>query len=437
MEKSIFNNMPSAPFAGFHFIPHDQNASHGRYRESDGNQRRNGEAFLDTAQSLSMLCYGATEDNSDAHGGMIARSIANQSCMLENGKLGISDDKQKFLLRFKSFDAPDGKALTVDALVKLAAHFNETNPNAPMRVNGTSQLQSVKQKQSDNAAENGKGQAGFLERMSGNGGGGINCKLMNKGLSKGEALQEIRDISGHGSGISGYFFTSGMTGDSTGHVESLLIDGHDVINIIPFNKSGDNQITEADYPGLYTSDVQQLLKKSEVRARRHIMPQATEGECASLGLSYLKNYLKDDCKQLDAYTVKLSFHDEGSERKFFLPSPWVLRYSQSSLYAKLIHAVVASDDAYHTIEHQKCDVWGREKYIESYTVLTLKGMLEDKGCTWPKNVSLEKFRASWLSAYESAMTKREQMTAAGENQYLIYRSVRDHKKAKALKQPKA
>lgn len=249
------------------------------------------------------------------------------------------------------------------------------------------------------------------------------------GLSKDEAIEEIREFAGkqNPDALAGYLYTSGVSKGKQ-HVETLLLDGQDVINLIPFNTYGDKKIARSDLTGLYTSDIANLvaLEFKDRKSSLQFCPQATEKECASLGLAYLKEYGKNQAEQLRKYTLKLSFESE----RFLLPSPQVLRYSQSELYTKLVRAMVEGTDETLIVEHKG----------KKYKVLTLNGILARKGKIDSSGpVDLEEFRSRWLAGFNAAMEKRSAMDFHSlkynttENQYLVYKAARNMEKLEHLK----
>ena len=155
-------------------------------------------------------------------------------------------------------------------------------------------------------------------------------------------------------------------------------------------------------------------------------PQAERLECGTLGMMYLKELLKDDAKQLHEFTLQIRFSSAEQQYFFFLPSPQVLRYSQSTRFNKVIAAML-EDEVSVEVTH------GAERY-EVYTVRTLLEVsLRDAQV---KNVpdqvrhlegvltDLPRFRDKWLAAYYEMGTKRAMMTKEEKNHYLCYTTKR-------------
>jgi hypothetical protein len=249
------------------------------------------------------------------------------------------------------------------------------------------------------------------------------------GLNKEEAVDEMREIAhklGPGESAA-YFYTSGIA-EGNQHVETLLLHRAEgtgkifFVNLIPFNVENERKIMQGDLKdeALFTSDLTPFVaqKASDRSSRRLFCPQATKEECASLGIAFAKEMMKNGAEQLKNFTLTLIV----GKAQFFLLSPQVLRYSQSQLYLRLMHAMVESTDSSVIVKHN-----GKE-----YKVLTLNGMLAHGGTiAFPDKVNIEEFRARWLAGFEAAMPRRSAMdltnekTMGTENQYLAYMATRN------------
>lgn len=203
-----------------------------------------------------------------------------------------------------------------------------------------------------------------------------------------------------------------------GHIESYVVcSTGKVINAVPYS-SGNGARPEVK--GQYSADVTPFLIDE-----RRVLPQGGDVECGTLGLSYLKQYLKDNAKQLNENTLLLDIATGNRQRHFHLPSPQVLKYSQSELYAKLVRAMVAGNENVVTVEHKgkKIRVITLQGFLNSGAVASRPDGMEIPG-------GIENFRKNWLELCDISDAKRLQMRAADRNLYTTYTSQRLEKKAR-------
>lgn len=208
------------------------------------------------------------------------------------------------------------------------------------------------------------------------------------------------------------------------HIQTYIITPDKMIDVVPMEKHP--LIGAQEFPGMYTSEVENFCcayteEKADgdgdmqrVRERAWFSPLSVQ-MCATIGLAYAKEYLKDGAYQLKNYTLAVSAKNISSDASlgksaesfsFFLPSPHVLRYSQSELYIKILRAMVDSDNEFVTIRHKKV----------MYEVNTLLWMLVNGAKIEflnGKDFSFDEmtlFRARWLKAFDQyAVAKRDLM----------------------------
>jgi hypothetical protein len=190
----------------------------------------------------------------------------------------------------------------------------------------------------------------------------------------------------------------------------LVSSAGKIINVIPFTPQGAPQVA-----GQYSADVGAL----RLDEGRQVSPQAGSIGCGTLGLSYLKQYLKDDAKQLNEGSLLVDVQLDGEAVNFHLPSAQVLKYSQSDLYAKLMRAIVAGEEPTAKVHHNG----------DEHEVRTLQGLIE-AGATIGRPDGgamaggLDAFRAAWLAQCDASDQQRAQMRAGARNHYLAYSSAR-------------
>lgn len=245
-------------------------------------------------------------------------------------------------------------------------------------------------------------------------------------ISPNAVLDEVKNLALDSQKFIGYPYPASQ---NIPHIETLIIGHHnEIFNIVPHNllESTHLLILARKYNLiLYTSDIAKLMSPI-----KKLSPQVTSRECGSIGLAYLKEYLKNNAEQLNTYTLKIiyNFKDDHS-RCFLLPSPQVLRYSQSMLYVKLIHAMVEEKNSEATINHK----------TNEYKIITLTGLLKNNAVIKTmndKNLSqneLNIFCQTWLEAYQVMLKKKESMHAINSegieiNAYLAYLAQKNLKK---------
>lgn len=226
---------------------------------------------------------------------------------------------------------------------------------------------------------------------------------------------------------AGYLNTEGKRGHDTSHVECLIIAKDKIIKPIEWHAVRHGAIEIDHYPNAVDADLYKFTQSACYQ------PQSDILTCASLSISYLKQLLKNDAEQLKNLTLSVpyfrntSFNQSSSLCHFFVPSPQVLRYSQSSTYNEYIAALVLEEDP-GFFKHQY-------KWI-AFT--TLKNELERTLYTAKqKNLpdlikevqqilyQLPTFREKWKTAFEQMRWIRSLMDDhSGFNRTLAYTSQR-------------
>jgi hypothetical protein len=228
-------------------------------------------------------------------------------------------------------------------------------------------------------------------------------------------------------GHRGYLFAS--TPQPKGHVETYVITSAG--DVIWLNLSGPLW-THPEPANLFIPDPMPFV----VSGRGWAGPQADEVSCGPLGLSYLKQYLKDGAHQLNHRTLMVTHRPKGrgSAVRFHLPSPQVLRYSQSGFYAKLLGAMVGGQGDHAEVVHED----------KKYQILTLRGMAQAGArirrpldIHRMKDSALDEFVRPWMDDFRQAMHERAAMPnlvrfRKGKNSYLTYTGHRLGHKADQL-----
>ncbi len=185
-------------------------------------------------------------------------------------------------------------------------------------------------------------------------------------LNKEQALEEIKKIQENLNDSENiiYFFTNDKR-IGPGHFECLYIRKTEIIKPVHWYLDDSNIIDSKDLNNLFITDLSNYV--SPVLNFKLLQPQVDLVSCGTLGLMYLKELLKNDAHQLNMHTLKLTLIQEENELvKLFIPSPHVLRYSQSSFYNSLLLAMIKNDKE-STIKYKNI----------KYRVKPLKQVLED------------------------------------------------------------
>jgi hypothetical protein len=171
------------------------------------------------------------------------------------------------------------------------------------------------------------------------------------------------------------------------------------------------------------------------------IPQGGNMGCGSLSVSYLKNYLKDNARQMKELTLCIPYYCQQSKateiRYFFFPSPHVLRYSESERYNKVLESMLELDGSFaHKDKHYsiKSLVSLLQNTIHQAELLGHTQIIHEAQSLVEY---LPDFRKKWLSHYQPIREKRQQMQASEHNMYLAYTSQRMNRIAKIFEQDRS
>lgn len=229
------------------------------------------------------------------------------------------------------------------------------------------------------------------------------------------ALAELKKLS-EARKLAGYFYAKVL--DEETHVDSYLITSNGkIVSTIPYSSMGPWS------PDMYLSDPGVFLR------RRKFNPQAGHLECASLGLSYFNAYLKNGRHGIERQTLLIAGRYDGRDFKFHLPSPQVLRYSQSSVYLKLIRAMVQGRGELESVRHR-----GAEYRVPTVMALKRSGAEVKRACGDEElsEAEIAAFAADWVASAEIEFKKRNDMTLDGTNLGLTRKTQVFKERARAL-----
>lgn len=242
------------------------------------------------------------------------------------------------------------------------------------------------------------------------------------GLEQAECVAEMRYLQSTltADAVLGYIHTN-QHRETRGHFEVYIVTRENIIKPVCWPDCNRHIAETLLTP--YTP-WPSLSGSSEERVSVPFAQADNEG-CGTLGLVYLKELLRDDARQLNELSLQIPcLKPDGESFFFFLPSPQVLRYSQSSRFNKMMAAML-EDDYVAKIEHQ-------EGTLQFYTVkgllhfsLMIAGMRNLTALKEPLQkllADLPDFRARWLTAYYDVAAKRDLMSQDGRNYYLSYKT---------------
>lgn len=235
-------------------------------------------------------------------------------------------------------------------------------------------------------------------------------------ITRSQAITEARAIQASlaADEVVGYFYTNyhKMKKD---HFEGLIITKNSIIKPISWGVSYNKT--------LYDDKFFDIPHPEAVRA------QATERECGTLTLLYLKELLKENHRQLNDLCLQFSYYlPKRMELDItlshgFIPSPQVLRYSQSGTFNDCIKGMIAEPGEFK-VGTKNINATSIEKLLTD-SMKIAKELKDDATYQQNKKIldQLPEFRKAWLAEYENAAAKRKQMNdTAGFNRYLVYRA---------------
>ncbi|KTD19295.1 Uncharacterised protein [Legionella lansingensis] len=256
----------------------------------------------------------------------------------------------------------------------------------------------------------------------------LNQRKLGVCLNKKQTLEEIefiqKNLKENETAI--YFFTNNKR-IGPAHFEVFIINKNTIIKPIHWPLNREIIIDKNDIKNMFCADISDFISPYVAA-----VPQVDKVSCGTLGLLYIKEFLKNNALQLNQFTLKASIYhkkQKNSEIKntnLFFPSPHILRYSQFSLYNEIIVAMLKNDDVVK-IKHKGT----------TYKVKTLKKILSDsikiakengdeETVAANKNIlkNLPNFRKKWLEEYQKIIEKRNGMQGKKHNLYLAYCSKR-------------
>ncbi len=252
-------------------------------------------------------------------------------------------------------------------------------------------------------------------------------------FSQDDALAEIKAIQ---AGLTegqyvGYIFTN--QGHHTTHNEVVIISKRQVIKPLEWAAPKHTQFNSHTFatPYAYSAD-------ARMWPAQNTTPQASHRGCTTLGTLYLKELLRNSAKQLREYTLCFDFTDAtGAVQHFFLPSPQVLKYSQSSFYNNVIQHMLESCEDTVTV-YGSNHRWYDTPTIESMLTQSLTSRQLSPASKAINRVilqNLKPFRAKWMAAYRHHTLRKRALFQPGKNQPNIYLQYKSHKPSRILPQP--
>lgn len=253
-------------------------------------------------------------------------------------------------------------------------------------------------------------------------------------------LRKIQTALQEGQSV-GYIHTYGYQPSDRCHVECFIITKAQIIKPVEWRMNPqlmDQRITSIElnqYSGAptATTNIADFGSTALPQARQDIFA------CGSLGIAYLKQLLKYDAQQLRYLCLCIPYfaqHGEQGEKLqyLFIPSPQVLRYSESQLYNLTLQALVM-EDANSSFPYKQT--------VVNYTPLaatlnkTIQRAKEKNWLDLQKEAEdllaqLPEFCARWQEVYLSIEKKRSLMQRGKFNLGLAYTSRRFQKIAGAI-----
>lgn len=235
---------------------------------------------------------------------------------------------------------------------------------------------------------------------------------------------------------AGYIYTN-QAGSGRGHFEAFIIGKDKIIKPVKW----DVDFSRTFHLGSYLADGKASTDLFDFCGVSSI-PQAGGEECGSLSVSYLKNYLQNNARQLEEYTLCIPYYPSNPTtfeiNYFFFPSPDVLRYSQSELYNKYIEAMLLPHTGNFTHKNKLHSIITLVTHLRNMIdKATALGNLKIKEEAALLLSILPDFTKRWLDRYQSINTKRQQMQTSEHNAYLAYTSERMNRIARAVEQDKS
>ncbi len=229
--------------------------------------------------------------------------------------------------------------------------------------------------------------------------------------------------------VVGYYFTN--ESEDKGHFEILIITKNNIIKPVQW-KTGVDVIKDKHSVNntLCTVNISNIIEFDNNEFETPL-PQADIVSCGALGLSYLKELLKNDAEQYKQFAKTFSFYNKDGELvHFFIPSPHVLRYSQSKFYNEILCALFNDENT--KIKHN--DNTGMVlclEHILEHSIYKAKELNDTK--ILDENMQflngLPEFKKQWLKSYQESSKSRELMQDK-INKHNLYLSYKTYKMCK-------
>lgn len=256
-------------------------------------------------------------------------------------------------------------------------------------------------------------------------------------LNKSEVTQEIANIRKalKQNEQIGYIFTNN-TDKTREHIECLILTRQSIVKPITWDYfvgsgiSHNSQLLKSDFENLplYTPDLSHFSTvNNPIKKLPH--PQADQTSCGTLCLSSLKRLLKNNAYEWKTLTLIFSFYDAyGEKNYFFMPSPSLMLYSQSSKYIDFLKKIMLETNKTEYIE---------DKFHNAKPIWTLQGILNNS-IDQAKNKGdfdmvrhnsatinqLSLLRPLWIQVSQQMIEKRKELDdpSSNKNLYLMYRT---------------
>ncbi|SFQ03858.1 hypothetical protein [Variovorax sp. 770b2] len=258
------------------------------------------------------------------------------------------------------------------------------------------------------------------------------------GLTPSQAADELQDLSARAQNEGrplafinvtkldkGNILSAQGVNKGAGHSDAYIaLPNGRVLNVVGYDMASNalvrNELMDRKIP--YASMNLTTFTDSAVP----IHPQAggeTPG-CGVLGLSHVKEYLKDGGRQLKQGSLVITgLPGAGRNGDLMFPSPEVLRYSQTSRVG-----IVADAMMRETADHATVNIGGKVVAVQTLTGMlragakvefAIGGMVQDMAAA----------REAWCSGMSTAMAERDRMSVAVKpgqnlNGYLAYMTQR-------------
>ena len=253
-----------------------------------------------------------------------------------------------------------------------------------------------------------------------------------------EALNEILRIQAtlKGDEVVGYIYSDSSDVDEETHFECFIISRNSIIKPIhwPYlNTLGGELLNPYVMAEKFLNSSTYHYAATDLSRFNggDLTPQADGYSCASLCLSYVKNLLKENASQLKTLTLTLTltvpYYNANNEIEYlFIPSPQVLKYSQSSQINSFYQQLLKHDpNNIDSLENQLRKFMDKLKDEADFISNEFKKNLFRQ--TKQTLQQLSEFVHRWLHLYEINAQKRSLMKD-GFNHYLTYTSYRFWKK---------